>query len=647
MLVDALAKYADRALKDQLDDAAWEKKPVPWVLEISRQGTFLGSTPRMTSVARGKKQIQVPQELSFPRSPVNRNSGHHPMLAADDIAYVLGVGPWTPAKAADQEKARKHHVAFVSLLGKAANETGDPGLQACVRFYANDAEVDRARADLKDAKPGALIALSVDGPLVYSEAVQEFWRRHFEAAFTERNAGSVGECLISGKSGPIARTHDKIKGLSSLGGQAAGVALMSFDKEAFRSYGWEQNENSPVSPDRAQAYVLALNDLLRQGKVKPSRRDIAGIGFIFWTRHKDDFNLWTELAPPPDSSVEEEDEPRVEEVEGLLNLGSRYAYDPEPNNFYLAGVSGNGGRLRVRYWVTETLAQVKKNLHEWREQLRVDYPWEDPGPVFIWQLEWVLDRKGEPPAHHTLALLRRAIEGNSQPLGYSMLSSALSRLRHPEEDAKGGDGKRKDPMRLPRLRIPIGLIRLCLNDIQRSKGEPEMKEGLDPDCALPAYVCGRLMAEYENLQRASVRADKKRRGVDMGEAARGPDVNVSTTDRYFALASTYPTVAFPKIEDLARKHLRKLQRDSPKSFGAIERRLLQLHDKLQPTDLGAYPGKLGLEGQGLFALGYYHQKAKQKRDQNEAFERKRLAKEAKNRQEDSAPITIIQQNTHV
>jgi hypothetical protein len=42
--------------------------------------------------------------------------------------------------------------------------------------------------------------------------------------------------------------------------------------------------------------MLALNDLLRQGK---PRRDIAGIGFIFWTRHKDDyFNLWTELDPP-------------------------------------------------------------------------------------------------------------------------------------------------------------------------------------------------------------------------------------------------------------------------------------------------------------------------------------------------------------
>jgi hypothetical protein len=69
----------------------------------------------------------------------------------------------------------------------------------------------------------------------------------------------------------------------------------------------------------------------------------------------------------------------------------------------------------------------------------------------------------------TLALLRRAIEGREQPLGYGMLSSALGRLRHPEEGIKAVDGKRKDPMRLQRLRIPIGLIRLCLNDRQRKE----------------------------------------------------------------------------------------------------------------------------------------------------------------------------------
>jgi CRISPR-associated protein Csd1 len=101
------------------------------------------------------------------------------------------------------------------------------------------------------------------------------------------------------------------------------------------------------------------------------------------------------------------------------------------------------------------------------------------------------------------------------------------------------------------------------------------------------------MAEFESLQKASSEGE----------------INSSVLDRYFALASTYPSVAFPKIENLAQKHLRKLRRDNPKAAYAIDTRLQELHNKLRPTEAGAYPAKLSLEGQGLFALGYYHQKA--------------------------------------
>ena len=597
MLVQALASYADKYLSEALNDAAWEKKPVPWVLELSTQGTFLSAVPRMIAVTRGKKQVQVPQEMDVPRSPVNRNSGEHPLLSVDDIAYVLGAGAWTPAKAADKEKAEKHHEAFVALIGKAAAGTEDAALQSCVRFYSNSTEVERAREALKEAKAGALVALSVGGALVHRPAVQSFWRTHYEAAFFERMEGSVGECLITGKTGVIAPTHEKIKGMSSLGGQAAGVALMSFDKEAFRSYGWEQNQNSPVSPDRALAYVLALNDLLRSDKGK--RRDIAGVGFIFWLRKPEAFDLFEMLDPPDTDTVN-----AMLALNPCVNLNTL-----DENAFYLAGVSGNGGRLRVRYWVADSLTHIKRNLLQWREQLRVAYPLDDPGPVRFWPLEYAIHRDGKPPAHQTIALLRRAIEGTAQRLGYSMLSAALTRLRHPGGgDSKEKSGEKKgDPMHLARLRVPMGLIRLCINDIHRTKGVKEMSEGLDTNCVIPAYVCGRLMAEFEGLQRASSESE----------------VNSSVLDRYFALASTYPSVAFPKIESLAQKHLRKLRRDKPNAGYAIDARLQDLHNKLQPTVAGAYPAKLSLEGQGLFALGYYHQKAwsiSQARDRKQSNE---------------------------
>jgi CRISPR-associated protein Csd1 len=446
--------------------------------------------------------------------------------------------------------------------------------------------VEKARNALREAKPGTLVALSVGEPLVEREALQQYWRKHYQTEFDQRMEGVNGECMISGKLGPIAPTHEKIKGVSSLGGQAAGVALMSFDKEAFRSYGWEQNRNSPVSPDRALAYVLAINDLLKpEKKAHKGRKDIAGIGFLYWLKNSADLDVIDimDVADPA-------------QVKKLLSFDPRQ--DLDTNRFYMAAVSGNGGRLRVRHWADLALTQVKENLKDWHRQLRVEYPQyegEDPNPVRLWQLLYALDRDGEPDDHTVLALLRRGVEG--LPLGFSVLSMALTRLCHPggnDSKDKAGD-KKSDSMSLARLRVPVGLIRMCINDLFRhQKGTSEMSEGLDPTCVIPAYVCGRLMAEFENLQRSSSESE----------------VNSSILDRYFALASTYPAVAFPKIESLAQKHLRKLRRDKPSAAYAIDARLLELHSLLQPSTSGAFPGKLGLDGQGLFALGYYHQKAR-------------------------------------
>src|SRR5262245_48441495 len=181
-------------------------------------------------------------------------------------------------------------------------------------------------------------------------------------------------CLISGKIGAIAPTHEKIKGLAALGGQAAGVSLMSFDKDAFCSYGWDKNANSPVSPERAAAYVLALNDLLKQGK--GSRLDRCGVGFLYWTKKPQEYD--------PISILENAS---PEQVEKLLLL-DRGGLKVEPNEFYLMGVAGNGGRLLVRYWLHESLAEALANVAAWFNGLRISNPFTGriADPPKLWQL---------------------------------------------------------------------------------------------------------------------------------------------------------------------------------------------------------------------------------------------------------------------
>ena len=568
MFVQALAAYADEYLGEQLKDEAFEEKPVPYFIELDGEGTFLNKTDHNVQVTRGKKTVSAAGPLVIGRSPVARVAGLHPLLAADDIKYVLGPGAWTSE--GEEQNAQQRHDAFANLIRTAAEETKDEVLQACAKFYARADQVDAAREGLKEAKVGSIVALSVGGPVVKHAPVREFWRTHYVKAAGGRVAqGGAAECLISGRVGPIARTHDKIKGLSSLGGQAAGVSLMSFDKESFRSYGWEQNANSPVAPDRAMAYILALNDLLRPGS--RHRRDFAGVGFIFWTKERTDFDPMSNL-----------DQPDAAQVDRLLRFDP--AADPDPNMFYMAGVGGNGGRMLIRYWVAETLTDVKKNFRDWFTGLRVAnaYTGEVGDPPKFWQLLQAIHREGKPSPDRVVMLLKRAIEGPAQPLGYRMLVAALGRLRVSSEN-------RLDVVRM-------GLIRLCLNDLNiRNGGTTFMSETLDLGQEHPAYLSGRLLSVYESLQYAANKAE----------------VGQTVTDRYYTLASTYPALAFPKLEDLGLKHLRKLRRDSPGARVRIEQEISKLHLAIEQACGFRFPAALDLESQGRFALGYHHQRAHQ------------------------------------
>jgi CRISPR-associated protein Csd1 len=315
------------------------------------------------------------------------------------------------------------------------------------------------------------------------------------------------------------------------------------------------------------AYVLALNHLLRRDN--GHRRDVAGVAFIFWTREISEFD--------PISVVDQADEAQVD---ALLHLDP--SVDPDPNQFYMAGLSANGARMLIRYCVADSLGHIKANLKAWFAGQRIMdvYSGVIARPPKLWQLLAALDREGQPPPDRTLALLRRAIEGPAQPLGYRILTAALARLRVSKEN-------RVEPHR-------IGLIRLCLNDQLRMKGESLMPEVLDAREQHPAYLCGRLLAVYESIQYSSAGETK---------------VNQTVADRYYSLASTYPVQAFPRLADLGQKHLRKLRRDKRGAMVRMEQQIQEILGQIERTAGCRFPASLDLDGQGRFVLGYHHQRA--------------------------------------
>jgi CRISPR-associated protein Csd1 len=193
--------------------------------------------------------------------------------------------------------------------------------------------------------------------------------------------------------------------------------------------------------------------------------------------------------------------------------------------------------------------------------------------------------------------MRRALQG--LPVGRAVLAAALSRLR-----------REQGSNRLTAERV--GLVRLCVNDIQKTReGGPIMAERLDTNQNDAAYLCGRLLAVYEALQYQA-----------LGE------VNVTVADRYYAMASARPLLAFKRLEDLSRAHLKRLRRDKRGAAVALQQRVTEMIERIGQNAYGNFPASLSLEEQGRFVIGYHCQKAEDIRRAKEAKAAKQASGDA-------------------
>ena len=102
----------------------------------------------------------------------------------------------------------------------------------------------------------------------------------------------------------------------------------------------------------------------------------------------------------------------------------------------------------------------------------------------------------------------------------------------------------------------------------------------------PAYVLGRLFAVLEKVQQEAV-----------------PNLNATIKDRYFTSACASPASVFPVLLRLSQHHISKAE------FGYASDRRIQDILNLLDVENNPIPAHLSLDEQGIFVLGYYHQRA--------------------------------------
>jgi CRISPR-associated protein Csd1 len=567
MMLQALIQYAER---ENLGDPDFEQADVRWLIPLSGDGTLAGSPIPLYADPSAKKPR--PKRMWKPfTSPNELSVGGKSHFLCDTLERTL---LYLDAKDEDKRASRaQQHEYYAGLLREAAAAVPEAAadLNAVLTFLVNDKAVAALIGNLREnkAKPSDNAIFSIDGRLLVSdERIKEFWRARRRAMRNSKGAKQPRICIATGELTETMDTTEKIKGVP--GGLAMGTNLISFDKDAFCSYGLEQAQNAALSEKAELMTRSALNKLIEISKAQ--RLVFNDTVHLHWTRKKvetDEINVLTEADP--------------EAVAALLHSvhDGRQYLGLDENAYYAMSLSGNGARIVVRDWLESTVPEVRRNIAHWFEDLAIVS--QEDGRTILHDFKFnallyamVRDKPDELPPNLSSQLWNAALKGRTWPVPETCLCSCLNRQRIETDN-------RLNPRRM-------ALIKLCLLRLNNpSTTKVIMTEKLDSDCADLAYLCGRLFAVFDRLQFLALGG-----------------VNAGVVERFYASASTTPALVMGRLFRNAQNHLSK-------ASGGIATNVSKDFEEITKKLGCTFPTTLSLEEQGRFALGYYHQKADYRR----------------------------------
>ena len=557
----------------------YSSENIAFAIVLSPDGTVIDSRDlRDTS---GKRP--TPRTYEVPR-PAKRTAQIAPNFLWDKTAYSLGLK--RDKKSGQRVPAEQEHAAFKRFHRQLLATSDDQGLRAVLRFLESWSAVQFDSLRYSDNMMDSNVAFQLDGDISFihqRDSARRIWLSHLEA-----NQGLTAFCLVSGEFAPIARLHPSLKGVR--GAQSSGASLVSFNEDAFTSFGKNQGANAPVSERVAFAYATSLNHLLKRDSRQ--RIDIGDTTTVFWAdaavgkeQAAKAEDLFSVLADPSQVS-EEEDTAKLHDKLSAIAEGRPLAeVDPglsEDTRFYVLGLAPNAARVSIRFWHQDTIGGFARRIAEhWRDLRLKPSPWSTQPVAWQLLLETAVRGKAKniPP---TLggALMRAILDGRRYP--QTLLASIVGRMR----SDKIISGKR------------VAICKACLaRDYRLGIGREDVPVSLDINEVNPAYRLGRLFALYEDVQRAA-----------LGK------VNATIKDRYFGAAAATPALIFPLLERRSANHLARIRNGSK---GGLAIWFDQQIDEILSGIGTAFPRSLRLEDQGRFAIGYHHQrKHRQARDRD-------------------------------
>jgi CRISPR-associated protein Csd1 len=585
MILQSLHDYYHRKLADpdparRLPVFGFEDKEIPFILELAPDGQLLGIQD--TRTGDGKKK--VPARYLVPKG-VKKTSGVAANLLWDNAEYVLGL-----ADAKKQTEAQKKGKAddYAARLGEMLGAFGqritdlplaaqqDSGILAVLAFLdADPARLVAAHefgAEIAQSNPVLSFRLSGDLDLVCQRPTVQAVGGADDDDTTDSDEADTPPsiCLVTGAHAVPERLHTAIKGV--WGAQTAGANIVSFNLNAFSSFGKAQGANAPVSRAAAFAYTTALNSLLSKGSRQ--RIQVGDASTVFWAQKPEDAEMeawFTDIfgeTDDPDKRTEQ-----VRSVLGAIQAG-RFDGAAGQNKFFVLGLAPNAARIAIRFWHVAPLVEIAQRTHEWFDDLKIvrgPRDMEFPSLFRLLAATAVLNKADNIPPNLGGDVIQCALSG--LPLPTTWFTSAVQRCRAEQN--------------VNYLRAAV--LKACINRFIRhtnrtsTNPEKEITEVLDPTNLSAGYRLGRLFAVLEKTQEEA-----------------SPGLNATIRDRYYGAASSTPVAVFTTLLRLKNHHIAKLNKGRAVN---LEKLIGEVID-----GIGDFPAHMPLQEQGRFALGYYHQR---------------------------------------
>ena len=250
----------------------FSREKIHFQVLLERDGSLSDLQDIRDTNERGKK---IPSLKKVPDGGGRSGTTIKPFFCWDNTGYALGAD-----NKANPGRALKMFAAFRDLhLAQRTEVGGDEGFEALCSFLQRwDPTSANSLPDWEEAA-GKNVVFKLRGRDEFvhqSEAVRGWWVHHLsKSADADRTRGIS---LVSGEEEDLARLHPLISGVAKA--NTTGAAIVSFNEDAYTSYGRTQSYNAPVGVYDAFRYTTALSSLLLDDQRKVRIGDAT---VVFWT----------------------------------------------------------------------------------------------------------------------------------------------------------------------------------------------------------------------------------------------------------------------------------------------------------------------------------------------------------------------------